>query len=125
MVVVAPRASSGSSGVIYRAMSHGRAVLASDLLDYRGLAQDEDLELTWFEPGNPASLASSLEVLLDDPKCRRRVAMHNLEALQRLGPTQTADAYLAAFDGADGWAMARPNRRGGNQAPALEAGGEA
>ena len=125
VVVVAPRASSGSSGVIYRAMSHGRAVLASDLLDYRGLAQDEDLELTWFEPGNPASLASSLEVLLDDPKCRRRVAMHNLEALQRLGPTQTADAYLAAFDGADGWAMARPNRPGGHQAPALEAGGEA
>jgi glycosyltransferase involved in cell wall biosynthesis len=40
VVVVPPRASTGSSGVIYRAMSHGRAVLASDLLDYRGLAHD-------------------------------------------------------------------------------------
>ncbi len=125
VVVVAPLASTGSSGVIYRAMSHGRVVLASDLLDYRGLAQDEDLELAWFEPGNPASLASSLEVLLDDPKGRRRVAMHNLDVLQRLGPRQTADAYLAAFDDGDGRMTARDRRRGGNLAPALEAGGEA
>jgi glycosyltransferase involved in cell wall biosynthesis len=125
VVVVAPRASTGSSGVIYRAMSHGRAVLASDLLDYRGLAQDEDLELAWFEPGNPACLASSLEALLNDPKRRRRIVMHNLDALQRLGPRQTADAYLAAFDDGDGRLTARDSRRSGNVEPALEAGGEA
>ncbi len=125
VVVVAPRASTGSSGVIYRAMSHGRAVLASDLLDYRGLAQDEDLELAWFEPGNPAGLANSLEALLEDSKGRRRVVMHNLQALQRLGPTQTADAYLAAFDDADGCVVAGDDRRRGHLAPVLEVGDEA
>ncbi len=78
-------------------MSHGRAVLASDLLDYRALAQDENLELAWFEPGNPAALAEALEALLDDRKRRQRVVRHNLEAMKRLGPAQTVEAYLAEF----------------------------
>ena len=97
VVVVPPLASTGSSGVIYRAMSHGRAVLASDLLDYRALAEDENLELAWFEPGNPAALAEALEALLDDRKRRQRVVRHNLEAMKRLGPAQTVEAYLAEF----------------------------
>lgn len=101
VVVVPPRASTGSSGVIYRAMSHGRAVLASDLLDYRGLAQEEDLELAWFEPGNPAGLADGLELLLDDRKRRRDIVRHNLNAMKRLGPAQTIDAYLAGFEERD------------------------
>jgi len=97
VVVVPPLASTGSSGVIYRAMSYGRAVLASDLRDYRALAQDENLELAWFEPGNPADLAMALEALLDDRKRRQRVVQHNLEAMTRLGPAQTVEAYLAEF----------------------------
>ncbi len=125
VVVVAPRASTGSSGVIYRAMSHGRAVLASDLLDYRGLAQDHDLELAWFEPGNPSCLADSLEALLDDRNRRHRVVMHNLEAMKLLGPRQTAAAYLAAFDDGDGSVVARDDRHSGSLAPAIEARGGA
>jgi glycosyltransferase involved in cell wall biosynthesis len=97
VVVVPPVASSGSSGVIYRAMSHGRAVIASDLLDYRRLAQEENLDLAWFEPGNPACLADALERVLDDHPRRRRMVSHNLRAMQRLGPSQTVDAYLDGF----------------------------
>lgn len=97
VVVVPPRASTGSSGVIYRAMSHGRAVIASDLLDYRHLSRDENLDLAWFEPGNPARLADALERLLDDQPRRRRMVTHNLGAMKRLGPAQIVDAYLAGF----------------------------
>jgi glycosyltransferase involved in cell wall biosynthesis len=97
VVVVPPRASTGSSGVIYRAMSHGRAVLASDLHDYRGLAEEENLELSWFPPGNPAVLADALDALLDDGARRKRAVNHNLDAMKRLGPSQTVDAYLTQF----------------------------
>ena len=124
VVVVPPRASTGSSGVIYRAMSHGRAVLASDLVDYRGLAQDENLELVWFEPGNPASLADSLEGLLDDQKRRQRIVTHNLRAMKRLGPAQTVDAYLAGFAKGDAWMVGRPVFPTGDLVHALERGGE-
>jgi len=51
--------------------------------------------------------------------------MDNLQALQRLGPTQTADAYLAAFDDADGCVVAGDDRRRGHLAPVLEVGDEA
>jgi glycosyltransferase involved in cell wall biosynthesis len=124
IVVVPPLASTGSSGVIYRAMSHGRAVLASDLLDYRALAQDENLELAWFEPGNPADLAQALEALLADRKRRQRLVRHNLEAMTRLGPTQTVDAYLTEFANGDARMAARPMLPTRDPIPVLEGGGE-
>jgi glycosyltransferase involved in cell wall biosynthesis len=99
VVVVPPRASTGSSGVIYRAMSNGRAVLASDLHDYRGLAEDENLELSWFQPGNVTGLTDALEALLDDGARRKHVVTHNLDVMRRLGPSQTVDAYLTQFAG--------------------------
>jgi glycosyltransferase involved in cell wall biosynthesis len=124
VVVVPPLASTGSSGVIYRAMSHGRAVLASDLLDYRALAQDENLELAWFEPGNPADLAEALEAFLDDRKRRQRVVRHNLDAMTRLGPAQTVEAYLTEFANGDARMSDRRVRPNRDPIQVLEPGGE-
>ena len=124
VVVVPPRASSGSSGVIYRAMSHGRAVVASDLRDYREFARDENLELVWFEPGNPAALADALETLLDDHKGRHSVVRHNLGEMKRLGPAQAVDAYLAGFAEGDARRVGRPVAPSGDLVHAVEQGGE-
>ena len=123
VVVVAPLASTGSSGVIYRAMSHGRAVVASDLPDYRGLAQDENLEFAWFEPGNPGQLADVLQAVLDDPQRRQRIVRHNLGAMERLGPAQTVDAYLAGFMNRDPRMVERPVAAAGDLRLAVERGG--
>ena len=98
VVVVPSRASTGSSGVIYRAVSHARPVIASDLPDFRGLAQDEDLKLTWFTPGDTLGLASALDALLGDAERRRRLVRHNLQTIERLKPAKIVDAYLAVFD---------------------------
>lgn len=125
VVVVPSMASTGSSGVIYRAISHGRVVLASDLLDFRGLALDEDLKLAWFAPGDPVSLAGSLDALLRDPEQRRMVTRHNLETAKRLGPTRIVDAYLAAFDDRHQDTVAARELVAGSLAPALPAVGEA
>jgi glycosyltransferase involved in cell wall biosynthesis len=88
----------GSPRVIYRAVSHARAVIASDLPDFRGLAQDEDLQLTWFAPGDSRGLARALEGVLSDADRRRRLVRHNLRAIERLKPAKIVDAYLAAFN---------------------------
>ena len=98
VVVVPSRTSTGSSSVIYRAVSHARAVIASDLPDFRGLAQDEDLQLTWFAPGDARGLASALDCVLSDADRRRRLVRHNLQTIERLKPARIVDAYLAAFN---------------------------
>jgi glycosyltransferase involved in cell wall biosynthesis len=128
VVVVPSRASTGSSGVIYRAVSHARAVIASDLPDLRGLAQDEDLKLTWFTPGDPIGLAAALDFLLSDADQRRGLVRHNLQSIERLKPAKIVDAYLAVFDDPrrpdDVAEMSRVATIGG-LVPALSTGGEA
>lgn len=97
VVAVPAYASTGSSGVIHRAIGHGRAVLASDLPDFRALAQEEDLALDWYAPGDVGALAGGLGALLDDRVRRDAIVRHNLRSLARLSPRRTAEAYLATF----------------------------
>ena len=97
VVVVPARASTGSSGVIHRAVAHGRAVLASDLPDHRALAREEDLALEWYRAGDAGSLSDALEALLSDSSRRDVLVRHNRESLARLSPRRMVDAYLAAF----------------------------
>jgi len=97
VVVVPARASTGSSGVIHRAVAHGRAVLASDLPDHRALAREEDLALDWYRAGDAASLSDALRQLLSDPSRRDALVRHNRDSLARLSPRRMVDAYLAAF----------------------------
>jgi glycosyltransferase involved in cell wall biosynthesis len=101
IVVVPSVASTGASGVIHRAIGHGRAVLVSDLPDFRALAAEEDLQLAWFEPGNVAALADAIDALLSDPRHRAAIATHNLRSAARLTPSRTVEAYLELFAGHD------------------------
>lgn len=97
VVVVPARASTGSSGVIHRAVAHGRAVLASDLPDFRALAREEDLALDWYRAGDAYSLSDALDALLSDSSRREALVLHNRESQARSSPRRMVDAYLAAF----------------------------
>jgi glycosyltransferase involved in cell wall biosynthesis len=97
VVVVPARASTGSSGVIHRAVAHGRAVLVSDLPDFRALAREEDLALEWYRAGDATALCDALGGLLQDRSRRDSLVRHNRQSLGRSSPRQTVDAYLAAF----------------------------
>ncbi len=97
VVAVPATASTGSSGVIHRAIGHGRALVVSDLPDFRALADEEDLALTWSSPGDVDGLASALDGLLADRELRRHAVDHNIRAAARLSPERTADAYVRVF----------------------------
>jgi glycosyltransferase involved in cell wall biosynthesis len=97
VVVVPSLASSGSSGVVHRAVGYGRPVLVSDLPDFRAQAAEDDLAFAWFAAGDPGDLARSLALLLDDRARRAQLAAHNLRALAGRSPARIVDAYLALF----------------------------
>jgi glycosyltransferase involved in cell wall biosynthesis len=97
VVVVPSVASSGSSGVIHRAIGYGRALLVSDLPDFRALAAEEDLAFAWYSPGSAPDLAVALDRLLDDGARRSALVSRNLRAVARLAPARTVDAYIDLF----------------------------
>jgi glycosyltransferase involved in cell wall biosynthesis len=109
IVVVPARASTGSSGVIHRAVAHGRAVLVSDLPDFRALAREEDLALEWYRAGDAAAMSDALGHLLGDTSRREALVRHNRETLARLSPRRMVDAYLAAFGRRERIASADPH----------------
>lgn len=98
-VVVLPyQASTGSSSILYQAAAWGRSIVASDLPEIRVSAQENGLAVSFFECGNPASLANALRKQLASETLRQDQAMHNLAAMQQMRPEDTCHAYLRAFD---------------------------
>jgi glycosyltransferase involved in cell wall biosynthesis len=98
-VVVLPYlASTGSSSVVFQAAAWGRPVVASNIPDICALADENDLEIEFFQNGSCASLAAAIQAQLDSPLRRRSQVRHNFAALQPMGPRQTCRLYLEAFN---------------------------
>jgi glycosyltransferase involved in cell wall biosynthesis len=98
IVTLPYNASTGSSSILYQAATWGRPVVASDLPETRTIVAESGLDVTFFERGNPASLAEALRAQLDSPNLRRQQMEHNFAAIQRYRPEDTCRAYLQAFN---------------------------
>ena len=97
VVVVPNLASTGSSSVIHRAIAHGKAVIASDLPDFRAMADEEGLAIQFVPPGDAAALADGMIRLGRDPSLRQRLGATNAKAAERLTPRSVARQYAAVF----------------------------
>jgi glycosyltransferase involved in cell wall biosynthesis len=98
IVVLPYTASTGSSSVLYQAATWGRAVIASDLEEVCTLANENNLQLEFFETGNVESLCASIEHLLDSPQKRQAQAEHNFRAILPTRPQETGKQYIRAFN---------------------------
>lgn len=98
IVVLPYKASTGSSSVLYRAASWGRAVVASDLDEMRTLANDDNFQIEFFENGNIESLKNAIRALLTSPEKRRKQAQNNFKAIQSSRIEITCHRYLQAFN---------------------------
>jgi glycosyltransferase involved in cell wall biosynthesis len=90
-------ATTGTSSVLYRAVSFGRPVVASNLADLRAATDEDQLRIDFVPPDNPAALAHTLEALLADPARRASLAEHNLSIMRGMSIEHTAARYLALF----------------------------
>jgi glycosyltransferase involved in cell wall biosynthesis len=100
MLVVLPyTATTGSSGVLYRAAAWGRPIIASDLPELRATAEEEGLLVQFCPSGDAAALLASVLHLLSDPLLRAAQVNHNHHIIaNHLTLTNTCQSYLRAFD---------------------------
>jgi glycosyltransferase involved in cell wall biosynthesis len=91
-------ASTGSSSVLYQAATWGRAVVASDLIENKKLARENNLQIEFFQNGDSKSLQAALRNMLVSPAQRHAQAQQNFNSIQKFGPAETCAHYLQAFN---------------------------
>lgn len=98
-VAVLPYTSSaGSSGIAHLACTYGVPVIASDIPDFRRLAEEEALAIDFFPVGNVDALAQSLLDLLRSPEKQVEMALQNTSAALRMSMPEIIRQYLRTFE---------------------------
>jgi glycosyltransferase involved in cell wall biosynthesis len=98
-VAVLPYTSSaGSSGIAHLACTYAVPVIASDIPDFRRLAEEEGLAIEFFPPGNTMALAEHLIDLLQNRERQVEMALENVSAALRMSMPEIIRQYLRTFE---------------------------
>jgi glycosyltransferase involved in cell wall biosynthesis len=98
-VAVLPYTSSaGSSGIAHLACTYGVPVIASDIPDFRRLAEEEGLAIDFFPLGNASELARHLLFLLQNRDRQVEMALENVSAALRMSMPEIIRQYLRTFE---------------------------
>jgi glycosyltransferase involved in cell wall biosynthesis len=89
--------SGGSSGIAHLACAYGVPIVASDIPDFRQLADQEGLAIEYFTPGNIPALADLLLALLKNPERQMEMALQNVSAALRMSMPEIMRQYLHTF----------------------------
>jgi len=98
LAVMPYSSSAGSSGVAHLACQYGLPILASDIDDFRELAEHEVVSMEFFTPHDPASLANRLADLLHSPERLSQMARQNFSAALQMSMPQVIRQYIRSFD---------------------------
>lgn len=98
-VVVMPYDSAtGSSGPAHQACEYGVPIVCADIPDFRSMAVDEDMAVTFYRAGNAADLADKLVQILQSPNLQRAAAQYNFSAAMRMTMPSVVRQYLRWFE---------------------------
>lgn len=97
MAVMPYSSSAGSSGIAHLACSYGVPIVASDIADFRQLAEEEGLAIDFVPPGDPQALAEHLVGLLRSPDRQMEMALQNVSAALRMSMPEIMRQYLRGF----------------------------
>src|SRR6185437_3922236 len=90
--------SAGSSGIAHLACTYGVPIVASDIPDFRRLADEEGLAIDFFPAGNINELARHLRDLLQNRERQIEMAMQNVSAALRMSMPEIIRQYLRTFE---------------------------
>ena len=88
----------GSSGPAHQACEYGVPIVCADLTDFRGMVDDEDMAVRFYETGDSADLAGHLTTILQSPGLQRQMAQHNFAAGVEMTMTSVVSNYLRWFE---------------------------
>ncbi len=98
IVVLPYDSATGSSGPAHQACEYGVPIVSADLGDFRDMATDEDMAISFYKTGDPVDLAAQLIGLLESPQDQRRAAEQNYAAAIRMTMPNVVRHYLRWFE---------------------------
>jgi len=87
----------GSSGPAHQACEYGIPIVCADIGDFRQMAEDEDMAISFYRLRDPADLASKLISLLQSEPEQRRMGEHNFAAAVRMTMPNIIRRHLRWF----------------------------
>ncbi|MGB7584348.1 MAG: glycosyltransferase [Terriglobales bacterium] len=98
-VVVMPYDSAtGSSGPAHQACEFGVPMVCAGLADFRSMAADEEMAISFYKTGDAVDLADKLAGLLESPERQRHMAEQNFSAAVRMTMPNVVRNYLRWFE---------------------------
>ncbi len=98
-IAVLPYTSSaGSSGIAHLACTYGVPMVASDIPDFRRLADEEGIAIDFFPPSDVGALAKHLADLLGNKERQVEMALQNVSAALRMSMPEIIREYLRTFE---------------------------
>ncbi len=98
IVVMPYDSATGSSGPAHQACEYGVPIVCADLADFRRMAVDEDMAISFYKAGDPGDLADKLVTILRSPEQQRQLAHHNFSAAMRMTMPSVVRHYLRWFE---------------------------
>ena len=88
----------GSSGPAHQACEYGLPIVSADIADFRDMAADENMAISFYKTGDPVDLAAQLIGLLESPQDQRMAAEQNYSAAVRMTMPNVVRHYLRWFE---------------------------
>jgi glycosyltransferase involved in cell wall biosynthesis len=97
MLVMPYDSSTGSSGPAHQACEYGVPIVCADIPDFRCMAADDDMAISFYKTGDASDLAEKLVTILKSPELQRQMAQHNYEAGIQMTMASVVRNYLRWF----------------------------
>ncbi|MGH9588514.1 MAG: glycosyltransferase [Acidobacteriaceae bacterium] len=98
-VVVMPYDSAtGSSGPAHQACEYGIPIVCADIADFRAMATEEEMAISFYKIGDASDLADRLISILESPELQREMAQQNYAAGAQMTIGRVVHNYLRWFE---------------------------
>ncbi len=87
----------GSSGPAHQACEYGVPIVCADVPDFREMAADEDMAISFYKTGDTADLADCLSTILQSPELLNSMAERNFAAGMQMTMESVVQNYLRWF----------------------------